>query len=141
MLSLHDFHGYQHRALEHCCAELRAMLWLDMSMGKTAIILSAIDYHLRNLNAYRFLVLGPRRVVETVWQPEIANWTHLRHLKALLLRGNVSQKVRDLHRSDVNIHLINYESIPWLVRQVNQDFLSKGRYPRGTGSCSMRSTC
>lgn len=129
MLSQADFYQYQHRAVKHCIEHLRAMLWLDMSLGKTAIILTAIDHHLTNLNAYRFLVLGPRRVVETVWQPEIAKWSHVKHLKAVLLRGSTAQKVRDLHRADVDIHLINYESIPWLVRQVNQDFLARGRFP------------
>jgi len=36
--------------------------------------------------------------------------------------------VRELHRPDVHIHVINYEALPWLVRQVNADYFCRGQY-------------
>lgn len=62
-------HDYQRRAVDHLRAHDRAALLLDMGLGKTAITLSALEP--RHLPA---LVVGPKRVVEHVWQAERDLW-------------------------------------------------------------------
>lgn len=127
MLHYSDLHPYQLRAIQHCHDHPRAMLWLFMGAGKSTVALTALQQLQAELKVYRALVIAPRRVAELVWRQEIAEWEHLTGMKAALLRG--PQKLRDLHRADCDLHVINYEAIPWLVNAVNDQFLSKGRYP------------
>jgi SNF2 family DNA or RNA helicase len=129
MLSLKDFHPYQHRAIDFIVHNKRSMMWLFMGAGKTALALTAFSRLQDVMQTYRALVIAPRRVAETVWRQEAEKWSHLRGLRVILLRGSEDKKLRDLHRKDHDIAVINYESIPWLVRAVNNEFLSHGRYP------------
>jgi hypothetical protein len=104
------------------------MEWLFLSAGKTSITLTAIGRLIDDLKVYGALVIAPRLVAETVWRQEVAKWSHLRGLRTCLLRGPKEQKLRDLHRRDCDIWIINFESIPWLVRALNDQFLARGRY-------------
>lgn len=64
-----ELHGYQRRAVEHLRANDRAALFLDMGLGKTATVLSALQP--RHLPA---LVIAPKRVAEHVWGTERDTW-------------------------------------------------------------------
>jgi SNF2 family DNA or RNA helicase len=66
-------------------------------------------------------------VAETVWRQEAAHWEHTRHLRIELLRGKTPEKVLKLHTSNVDVHIINYEAVPWLIKQVNKDFFTRGK--------------
>lgn len=105
------------------------MLWLFLGAGKTAVTLTAIRHLLDRLQVYRVLVIGPKRVAETVWRQEAAQWGHLKGLRVRLIAGSPAQRVHTLLRPDCDIHVINYEAIPWLVNTVNEHFLSRGKYP------------
>lgn len=61
--------GYQLQGRDHLRANDRAALFLDMSMGKTRIVLDALTA--RHLPV---LVVAPKRVAEGVWHEEAAKW-------------------------------------------------------------------
>ncbi len=128
MMHLTDFHDYQHRGVEFIKQHPRSMLALEMSLGKTAMALTAISDLIDMAYARGALIVAPRRVAETVWIPETQKWSHLRHLRGCLLRGSNKNKLaRNLQRPH-HFWVINYESLPWLFTRLNQLFLSQGRY-------------
>lgn len=65
-LTLHD---YQELARDYILDRNRAGLFLDMGLGKTAVVLSALEE--RHLPA---LVVAPKRVAENVWEAERDLW-------------------------------------------------------------------
>lgn len=99
-----------------------------MGLGKTACVLTAISDMLLSMDVYGVLVLGPRRVVETVWRQEALKWEHTRWLRVSVLRGKKPFLVRELH-CGYHIYVINYESLPWLYDTLNQHFFGQGKYP------------
>lgn len=64
-----ELHAYQRRAVEHLHENPRAGLFMDMGLGKTATVLSALTpAHLPAL------VVAPKRVAERVWPVERRKW-------------------------------------------------------------------
>lgn len=62
-------HDYQRTAVSHLLRNPRAGLFLEMGLGKSAVVLSALrDDHLP------VLVVAPKRVAENVWQAERDLW-------------------------------------------------------------------
>jgi superfamily II DNA or RNA helicase len=127
MLDRSRLHPYQERAIQMILDRGRVALWLDMSLGKSIIALTAIVELIDMGVLRRALVVAPVRVAEAVWRQEAAKWAHTRHLRIELLRGKQADKVMALHRSDADIHVVNYEALPWLIKQVNKDFFSRGK--------------
>lgn len=62
-------HGYQVRAVEHLQDHPRAVLMMEMGLGKTASTLQALTPE--HLPA---LVVAPKRITEHVWGPEARIW-------------------------------------------------------------------
>ena len=82
MLKESDLHDYQRVCIEHIIKNPFCGIFLDMGLGKTATTLTAIDYLMNDyLEVNNVLVIAPKRVAETVWQEEAAQWDHLKHLR------------------------------------------------------------
>lgn len=129
MLQRSHLHGYQARAAEFAAANLRSMLHLEMGLGKSVSTLTAIVDLFNAAQIRGVLVLGPRRVAETVWAQEAKKWAHTAHLRVCVLRGSPKKVLaRNLVRP-FDIWVINYEALPWLANAINQLFLSQGQYP------------
>ena len=92
-----------------------ATLWLDPGYGKTMIVLHAFKALYDAGLAKTMLVVAPLRVAQTVWVQEIEEWASLKGLVACFLHGPKKDKM--LERRDVNIWVINYEGIPWLIQK------------------------
>ena len=60
---------YQRHAVDHLHAHPRGALFMDMGLGKTATVLSALTTE--HLPA---LVVAPKRVAENVWGAEVEQW-------------------------------------------------------------------
>jgi hypothetical protein len=104
---------------------------IDMGLGKTVIALTAI------VDCFKFavfhrpcLIVAPIKVCETVWRQEAANWSHTKHLRFELVRGNEKQRafavanafdVRSNTRKK-DVLLINPELIPWLEKFIREDW-------------------
>ena len=64
-----ELHDYQHVAVDFLRGQDRAALMMDMGLGKTACVLSALEP--RHLPA---LIVAPKRVAVEVWGVEQARW-------------------------------------------------------------------
>lgn len=108
-------HNYQIRACRHCLENAIAALFLDLGLGKTVIVLTAIHNLIRDNLIKGVLVLAPLRVVYNVWPSEILKWDHLQHLSCGIAHG---PKKADVLKKKHDIYLLNYEGLPWLIDQL-----------------------
>jgi len=107
----------------HILSNPRCALNAQMGLGKTVVVLTALDA----LDRYGFdvwpaLVLGPLRVVREVWPTEIDKWEHLKHLRAITLCGDVKRREAALRNKHQDLYCMNYENIAWLVEKVGDDW-------------------
>lgn len=73
---------------------------IDMGLGKTVIALTAIaDWYRFGVLTRPTLVVAPIKVCETVWKQEAAEWTHTRHLRFALIRGDERKRAFELARA------------------------------------------
>lgn len=88
---------YQYLAVQWLRETPRGALWLDMGLGKTASVLSALTPH--HLPA---LVVAPKLVATSVWPLEAAKWRP--DLSVSLVTGPRAQRVEALRaRADVTV--------------------------------------
>jgi len=114
MLSRHNLHAYQNKAVDFILSERRCMLALEMGLGKTTSTLTAVCDMLDSFTAKKVLVVAPLRVANSVWAQETRLWGHLKHLRVSVCTG--AEKARRSALSlDADIYVINRENIPWLV--------------------------
>jgi SNF2 family DNA or RNA helicase len=104
-------HGYQRRAVEHLHANPRAALLMEMGLGKTATVLTALTPE--HLPA---LVVAPKRVADHVWPAERDHWRP--DLSLVVAKGTPTQRCAALQAgADVTV----------IGRDVLADAI-KGRY-------------
>lgn len=102
-----------------------SMVHVDMGLGKTITALTAcVDWYAFGVLTRPCLVVAPIKVCESVWKQEALQWSHTRHLRFALLRGNEKQRAYELARCfdpqtgerKVDIVLVNPELVPWLKK-------------------------
>ena len=99
MLRLHD---YQREAVEHLRSHPRAGLFLEMGLGKTAVVLSALrPEHLPAL------VVAPRRVACEVWPTELRKWRP--ELSYSLAHGSAAKRAQAL-ATVADVHIISVDN-------------------------------
>lgn len=128
-----NFFDYQWRGHSSQCSMAASALWVPMSGGKTIMTLSSI-VHLQQSDNWLgpVLVVGPKRVVQTVWHIEAAKWQHTRHLRFSTILGDVQQRTRAL-ATPAHVYLTNYENLKWLAGAINRYYLSRGHVPPFNG--------
>lgn len=116
-------HDYQERAARFLIEHTEAGLFLDPGLGKTASTLTAIADLKALGEVRRVLVVGPPRVVATVWTREADLWEHTAHLKVLALTGTAEQRRRLLveQLAETDVVCISYGLLPWLHRTVRRE--------------------
>jgi len=122
MLNASNLHDYQTFGVNHILKNDGAGLFLDMGLGKTIISLTAIRELIDCLEVERVLVVGPKRVVESVWTQEALKWQHTRSLKFSLVAGPPAKRSKALEVS-ADIYLISKDNVPWLVEQYGGSML------------------
>lgn len=100
MLKLHE---YQKRAVKHLHDNPRAALFLDMGLGKSATVLSAMTPD--HLPA---LVVAPKRVAEHVWPAERDKWRP--DLRMSLVVGSPKQRAAAM-AEDADIYVIGQDNL------------------------------
>jgi SNF2 family DNA or RNA helicase len=134
MLTRKDLRGFQVYLAEEIVEQAALLLAVDMSLGKTGTVLTAIRKLFDMCAVRRALAIAPLRVARDTWPEEIEKWEHTRVLTYTLIRAEddtpevVAAKVKDrarvkegvrqrLVKEDTEIHIINREMVPWLVKQ------------------------
>lgn len=107
-------HKYQQYAIDFIIKNPIAAILLDMSMGKTAICLMAIQHLMyESFEVNKVLVICPLRVTLT-WRDEIHKWSQLNGLTYSIVKGAAAQRKKAL-QADADIYIINRENVPWLI--------------------------
>lgn len=109
-----NLHPYQEHAVQHVLDKTHCALFLEMGLGKTVSTLTAINELIYSeLAVSRVLVLGPKRVVESVWAEECGKWEHLKHLRVSKVIGPVRQRKAAL-AVNADIYLLSRDNVAWL---------------------------
>src|SRR4051812_33191463 len=119
---------YQWKAFWFVVRNKFAALFLDMGLGKTVIVLSAIK-HLKYKGKLKkpVLIVAPIRVIYNVWRQEAMRWKHTRSLSFSVVHGNQRQRLEALN-VPADIYLINPQGIVWLLTLLDND-KAKANWP------------
>lgn len=102
--------------LEHMAEHARCAIFSGMGSGKTLGTLAGIA-SADLLDEDPVLVLAPKRVANKTWPDEVKAWPQFRHLDISPIIGTETERLTALGR-DRAIYTINYENVPWLVKQL-----------------------
>jgi len=115
-------HEYQEYAIRFIEENPVAAVFLDMGMGKTSIVLTAILHLMyEQFEVNRVLIIGPLRVARTTWSEEIKKWDHMKGIRYSVMVGSAAERMAALE-ADADIYIINRENVPWLVQQCGSAF-------------------
>lgn len=115
-------HNYQKYAIDFILEHPIAAILLDMGMGKTSIVLTAIMELIYNrFEVNKVLIIGPLRVARTTWPEEIKKWEHLKGLRYSVVVGTAAERKAAL-KADADVYIINRENVPWLIEQSGMPF-------------------
>lgn len=110
--------SYQKRAIDFIHRRPYAMLFIEMGLGKTLIVLSALDDMKLIGTLQPTLVLAPKNVCATTWPDEIDKWefefTHIH------LAGNPAKRKKLLQkiiREKIDMVFMSYDLLVWLCKQ------------------------
>ena len=113
-------HDYQNYCIDFLKDHSEAMLILEMGLGKTAVSLTAVlDLMFDSFIVSKVLVIGPLRVISSVWPDELGKWNHLALLRISVVAGSAKERVAALEK-DADVYLINRENIKWLVDRFSE---------------------
>lgn len=105
---------WQPGAIRHLLDNLRCALFVPPGMGKTSMVLRALEILNLIEPVYPALVLAPLRVARDTWRDETQKWTFSKHLRVSPILGDKESRLAALKRP-AEIYTCNYENIPWLV--------------------------
>lgn len=125
LLQPDDLFGYQKEGIYFGLYRPDAMYWLGLGLGKTVIALTVGVDRMRAGQVNKILVLGPLRVVQSVWHTEARKWEHLKHLRFSLVHGSANERRRALF-ANADVTLVNYDNLNWLAEELDHYFLSRG---------------
>ena len=115
-------HKYQTFAIEFIKNNPIAAILLDMGMGKTSIVLTALNYLMfESFEVQKVLIIAPLRVARNTWSDEIRKWDHLNGLRYSIAVGTAAERRKAL-MADADIYIINRENVPWLVEESGLTF-------------------
>lgn len=114
MLNENNLHNYQLEGIDHILKNPAGALFLEMGLGKTVTTLTAIKKLIfEEVEIDKALVIGPKRVVESVWDAEIEKWEHLKDLTISKVIGSAKQR-QDALKKQAHIYLISRDNVAWL---------------------------
>ncbi|MGV0327319.1 SNF2-related protein [Corynebacterium confusum] len=115
-------HDYQAHATQFIITHPQAAIFLGMGLGKTIITLTAIQQLIYNhFTVRRALIIAPLRVARDTWSAELDKWDHLTGMTISVIVGDATTRRHALN-TPADIHVINRENIPWLIKQLGHDW-------------------
>jgi SNF2 family DNA or RNA helicase len=116
-----DLREYQHRLVQFMLETPKSAAYVDMGLGKTACVLTLLDFLFTTNQANRVLIIAPLRVAVQTWPTELAQWKHTCWLPYTLIRARPGKTFREnmrrLMRRKTPISIINREQVTWLVEE------------------------
>ena len=115
-------HEYQKYAIEFIKRNPVAAILLDMGMGKTSIVLSALNELMYDsFEVTKALIIAPLRVARNTWSDEIKKWDHLNGIRYSIAVGTAAERQAAL-KANADIYIINRENVPWLIEDSGLPF-------------------
>ena len=108
-LSRKNLHHYQTALIKKAETIDNIGLLLPPGLGKTVTTLTIINEQFNG----KTLVIAPKRVAESVWEEEAANWKHLQKLRFSKVLGTTKQR-EDAFKQPADVYIVNMESFKWL---------------------------
>jgi SNF2 family DNA or RNA helicase len=113
---------YQQAGTSFILNNERCSLHVECGLGKTIMVLNAIDALIACGERHPVLVIAPLRVAQTVWKAETQKWNQLSYLKVSAIVGTPKERLAALN-AEADIYCTNYENLEWLVEAL------KGKWP------------
>lgn len=108
-------HTYQAHCIERILEVKKIGLFLDMGLGKTVTVLSAVrELKYNRFQVRKVLVIAPKKVAEGTWTKEKDKWDHTKLLRVSTVLGSQAKRVRALN-TPADLYIINRENVVWLV--------------------------
>lgn len=118
-----DLREYQSAAVDHILENTHCGLFLEMGLGKTVSSLTALNTLMyEDLEIDTALIIGPKRVIESVWADEIEKWSHLRHLTFSIITGTAKQRKAAIAKK-ADIYMVSRDNVAWLCGQFGGSML------------------
>lgn len=115
-------HDYQRHCINRIVDTPRLGLFLDMGLGKTSIVLSAVkELKYNRFSVSKVLVIAPKKVAEGTWSKEKDKWDHTRCLRISRVLGSEKKRIRALYEP-ADVYIINRENVVWLVDFYKNDW-------------------
>lgn len=95
----------------------KCFVFNEMGTMKTASVLWAADYMMREELIDRALIVGPLSTLESVWRDEVFNVAM--HRRAVVLHGSAERRLQML-RSDSDFYIINYEGLDIIASKLRK---------------------
>jgi SNF2 family DNA or RNA helicase len=112
---IYKAHDYQKYATDFVLEHESCGLILDLGLGKTIIVLSALwELLLDRFEIGRVLVIAPLRVGRDTWPAEIEKWDCLKGLTYSVVIGSEKERRAALQKRAM-LYIINRENVSWLV--------------------------
>lgn len=92
----------------------RCNIFASPGLGKTAAALTILDARALVDDPFPALVVGPKRVANSVWTRESEKWSHLQGLHIVKALGTANER-RDALRQPSDIVTIHYGLLKWLI--------------------------
>ena len=115
-------HDYQRHCINRIIDTPRLGLFLDMGLGKTSIVLSAVkELKYNRFAVSKVLVIAPKKVAEGTWSKEKDKWDHTRCLRISRVLGSEKKRIKALYEP-ADVYIINRENVVWLVDFYKNDW-------------------
>lgn len=96
----------------HLLQNQRAALWAGMGLGKTAMVLSALNELFTTGQSRGALVVAPLRVCVLTWPAEVRKWDEFSWMKVAHVMTNAGWAA--MERGDAHLYLINWDMLPFV---------------------------
>lgn len=115
-------HEYQRYCISRIVDTPKLGLFLDMGLGKTAIVLSAVkELKYERFAVRKVLVIAPKKVAEGTWTKEKDKWDHTKCLRISRVLGSEKKRIMALLET-ADVYIINRENTVWLVDFFKNDW-------------------
>ena len=115
-------HQYQQYCINRILTDKRLGLFLDMGLGKTITVLSAVaELKYNRFAVNKVLVIAPKKVAEGTWTREANKWEHTKMLRVSKVLGSEKKRIQALCTA-ADLYVINRENVCWLVDYYRNDW-------------------
>lgn len=116
-------YGYQKYCIDRIIKTPKLGLFLDMGLGKTSIVLSAVkELKYNRFAVSKVLVIAPKKVAEGTWSKEKDKWEQTKSLRISKILGGEKKRIKALYET-ADVYIVNRENTVWLVDFLRNDWM------------------